>query len=96
MLRQAAGMDLEELKGPFVDISLDVNEATAVPHPVHQVKYTTKKIWEVWIVQNVFVGNQSYINLKKRQNTKYWNWEFLFFIVIIIHKSLKLLFFLSS
>ncbi|PWA33634.1 hypothetical protein CCH79_00007697 [Gambusia affinis] len=34
---EAAGMDLEELKGPFVDISLDVNEATAVPHPVHQV-----------------------------------------------------------
>ncbi|XP_043973337.1 cadherin-17 [Gambusia affinis] len=36
LLSIAAGMDLEELKGPFVDISLDVNEATAVPHPVHQ------------------------------------------------------------
>ncbi|XP_054904062.1 cadherin-17 [Poeciliopsis prolifica] len=36
LLSIAAGMDLEELKGPFVDISLEVKEATAVPHPVHQ------------------------------------------------------------
>ncbi|XP_014862605.1 PREDICTED: cadherin-17 [Poecilia mexicana] len=36
LLSIAAGMDLEELKGPFVDVTLDVKEATPVPYPVHQ------------------------------------------------------------
>ncbi|XP_015260440.1 PREDICTED: cadherin-17 [Cyprinodon variegatus] len=32
----AAGKDLEEKKGPFVDVQLDVTEATPVPYPVYQ------------------------------------------------------------
>ncbi|KAM4568312.1 cadherin-17 isoform 1-T3 [Fundulus diaphanus] len=36
LLSVAAGVDLEEKKGPFVDIALDVPEGTPVPHPVHQ------------------------------------------------------------
>ncbi|MEQ2257374.1 hypothetical protein ILYODFUR_034199, partial [Ilyodon furcidens] len=32
----AAGMDLEEMKGPFEDTALNVEEATRVPYPVHK------------------------------------------------------------